>query len=187
MDEVLWFENYDLQNIYTPVDADKFEELLIQTGYDRTKTDFIINGFRRGFLLNFKGNWKVKQRSANLKLEVVSKVELWNKILKEVKAKRVAGPYEEIPFEFYIQSPVGSVPKDKGTKTCLIFHLSHPRSGKGQSVNAGIPAEDCSVKYPDFSEAVELCVRAGRSCAVGKSDIAMAFRHVPLSPECGVS
>ena len=76
MDEVLWFENYDLQNIYIPVDADKFEELLIQTGYDRTKTDFIINGFWRGFSLNFKGNCKVKKRSVNLKLEVGSKVEL---------------------------------------------------------------------------------------------------------------
>ena len=113
----MWYENYDLENIFTPVNPDKFEDLLIQTKYDKQKTKFVIDGFKYGFSLNFKGNRKVKQTSANLRLEVGSKLKLWNKILKEVKAKRVAGPYEEIPFEYFIQSPVGLVPKDKGTKT----------------------------------------------------------------------
>ena len=36
-----------------------------------------------------------------------------------------AGPFDEIPFEYYIQSPVGLVDKDKGRDTRLIFHLSH--------------------------------------------------------------
>ena len=31
--------------------------------------------------------------------------------MKEVKVKRLAGPYEEVPFENYIQSPIGLVPK----------------------------------------------------------------------------
>ena len=43
------------------------------------------------------------------------------------------------PFEHFIQSPISLVPKDNGAKTRLIFHLSHPRSGKYRSVNAGIP------------------------------------------------
>ena len=41
----------------------------------------------------------------------------------EVKVGRVAGPFAEIPFENYIQSPIGLVPKSGGDQTRLIFHL----------------------------------------------------------------
>ena len=35
--------------------------------------------------------------------------------------------------------------------------------------------------YPDFQEAVKLCLSAGASCHVAKSDMSSAFRHVPLN------
>ena len=47
--------------------------------------------------------------------------------MKEIAEKRMAGPFEDIPFEHFIQSPIGLVPKDGGKKTRLIFHLSYPR------------------------------------------------------------
>ena len=77
-----------------------------------------------------------------------------------------------------MQSPIGLVPKDKGKKTRLIFHLSYPRNG--DSVNSGIPYEKCTVQYPDFDEAVKLCLQEGVNCSVGKSDMSSAFRHVPM-------
>ena len=61
----------------------------------------------------------------------------------------------------------------------MIFHLSYPRDG--DSVNSGIPKECCSVKYPDFDEAVKLCLKEGVGCSIGKSDMSSAFRHVPLA------
>ena len=42
---------------------------------------------------------------------------LWNKVMKEVEAKRFAGPFEKIPFDNFIQSPIGLVPKDGGKST----------------------------------------------------------------------
>ena len=36
------------------------------------------------------------------------------------------------------------------------------------------------MKYPDFEEAVEMCRKAGKNCHLGRSDISMAFRNVPL-------
>ena len=49
-----------------------------------------------------------KHQSKNLKFRGIGdKVTLWNKVMKEVKLKRYAGPFEEIPFEYYVQSPVG--------------------------------------------------------------------------------
>ena len=97
----------------------------------------------------------------------------------EAKANRYAGPFEKIPFKNYIQSPIGLVPKDKGKKTRLIFHLSYPK--KGDSVNSGIPDELCSVEYPDFMDAVKICISAGRGCSCAKSDMSMAFRNIPLN------
>ena len=31
--------------------------------------------------------------------------------MKEVKAGRIVGPYDDIPFDNYIQSPIGSSPR----------------------------------------------------------------------------
>ena len=110
---------------------------------------------------------------------------LWNKVMGEVKAKRYAGPYKQIPFKNYIQSPIGLVPKDGGTKTRLIFHLSHPRLSKRNqrklSVNAITPPELIKVKYPDFNEGVRLCLETGLDCAAAKSDMSSAFRHLPIA------
>ena len=176
----LWYENYDLDHIYTPIDADKFEFLLKQAGYDRHKTAFIINGFWEGFPLHYQGETKIKRLAPNLKLRVGTKMDLWNKVMSEVKANRFAGPYTDVPYEYFIQSPIGLVPKDQGTKTRLIFHLSYSRKGNSLSVNTCIPKHFCSVKYPDFEQAVRLCLAAGKSANISKSDMSMAFRHAPM-------
>ena len=173
-----WCENFDLENIVTAIKVDILEQLLNETNYDAQKRDFVVDGFRNGFNIHYEGPTNVKMKSNNLKFRIGTPHELWEKMMKEVAAGRYAGPFEEIPFENFIQSPVGLVPKDGGKKTRLIFHLSHPRSGG--SVNAGIPKERCTVKYPDFEEAVKMCLTAGISCHIAKSDMSMAFRNAPL-------
>ena len=173
-------ENHNLSDIITPVKADILEKLLIETGYWKNKTEFLTEGFKNDFQLQYRGNLKNCQKEApNLKLRIGNKVELWNKVMKEVELGRYAGPFEKPPFEHYVQSPIGLVPKDKGLKTRLIFHLSYPKDG--DSVNSGIPYSSCTVKYPDFDEAVKLCLKEGVNCKVGKSDMSSAFRHVPMA------
>ena len=44
-------------------------------------------------------------------------MELWNKVMKGVNLKRYAGPFDSIPFENYVQSPIGLIPKDGGKST----------------------------------------------------------------------
>ena len=139
-----------------------------------------MNGFKYGFELGYEGDAEVKITSPNLKFrEVGNPTTLWNKVMKEVKEKRYAGPFETIPFEHYIQSPIGLVPKDGGKNTRLIFHLSYPR-GKGLSVNANTPVEKCTVKYPDFNDAIQLCIQQGRNCKMAKSDMQSAFRNLGM-------
>ena len=176
-----WYENYDLENIITPVKVDHLEGLLRKYGYDPVKREKLVKGFKTGFSLNYQGNKKnIQMNSPNLKLRVGSQTELWNKVMKEVKDKCFAGPFEKPPFESYIQSPIGLVPKDNGKKTRLIFHLSYPRN-TGKSVNANIPVESCKVKYNDLDQAVRRCMEEGVNCLVAKSDMSMAFRNLPLN------
>ena len=119
-------------------------------------------------------------------LRVGSPTILWNKIMKEVRLKRFAGPFKKTPFKHYIQSPVGLVPKDGGRATRLIFHLSHPKS-KGTLVNANTPPDLCSLNYADFDEAVQLCLNyinaSHDPIYVAKSDVESAFRVLGLDIE----
>ena len=179
--EVLYYENFNLHDIVTPVDADELEILLCETKYDKQKSKYLIDGFRKGFEIGYRGKRDVKLEAPNLKLTVGSKIELWNKVMKEVKENRYAGPFKKIPFNNYIQSPIGLVPKDGGKATRLIFHLSYPRNSKTpKSVNANTPEHMATVKYPDFSDAIKLCMQYGEAAAVGKSDLKSAFRHLPI-------
>ena len=167
-------------NIVTPVNVTQLEYLLHDTGYDREKSLFLINGFKNGFDLGYRGETKVQMRAPNLPFIIGNETMLWNKVMNEVKLGRFASPYDHIPFKYFIQSPIGLVPKDGGTKTRLIFHLSYPRNiitGRKISVNANIPREYCTVHYPDFNDAVVLCAEHGKNCVAGKSDMNSAFRN----------
>ena len=171
-----------MTNVITPVNADILEELLIQSQYNPTKRNFIVKGFREGFSIKYRGRKNLQQRSNNLRFNVGNELQLWNKVMKEVKLKRFAGPYDTPPFGNFIQSPIGLVPKDNGVDTRLIFHLSHPRlksnskieqytshgkrikkSAEPKSVNACTPKKYCKVQYPDFNEAIRHCIEEGKN------------------------
>ena len=151
--------------------------------------------------------------SENIPLNIGSKTQLWNKIMKEVKAKRVARPFDTIPFDNYIQSPIGLVPKKGSDKLRLIFHLSYDFSQEcnGKSLNYHTPKEKCAVKYNDLDYAVYACLRMKRHqrhklhklakkikrehkqmdnsgdlqpIYMGKTDVQSAFRLVPLLKRC---
>ena len=172
-----FYKNYDLTSVVTPVKVEEYQKLLVESNFDKEKTAFLVDSFTNGFPLGYDGNKKVKMKSPNLKLRVGSEIILWNKVMKEIKAGRFAGPFEEVPYEFFIQSPIGLVPKDGGKETRLIFHLSYPRKGK-LSVNANTPDHLCKVKYPDFAKAVEMCMRIGVACHIARSDLKSAFRNL---------
>ena len=85
-----------------------------------------------------------------------TKTDLWNKIMKEVELECYAGPFDQVPYKNFIQSPVGLVPK-AGNKLRLIFHLSYEFEDRG-SVNSNTPEALCSVKYWDLDYAMKCCL-----------------------------
>ena len=198
--------NYGLEEINTPVDADKLHQLLVLSCFDKQKTKILVDGFRNGFDIGYRGPYFRESRSENIPITVGTHLELWNKIMKEVKLGRVAGPYDQIPEQFqksFMQSPVGLVPK-AGNQTRLIFHLSYDfgSSDCEKSLNFHTPDEICKVKYNDLDSAIRTSLRVKQDWQksirgtkhseqglqplvlhYGKSDLRAAFRLLPVLPE----
>ena len=186
------YSNFDLEHIITPLNVDLYEELLIKSGFDPQERAFLVDGFRNGFDIGYNGPTDRQDTSKNIPFSVGDKEDMWGKIMKEVKAKRYAGPFENIPFKNYIQSPIGLVPKS-GNRTCLIFHLSFNFGENNQSVNACTPREDCTVHYNDLDTAIMNCLKVSKLALqtngsqevfLGKTDLSMAFRVLPMKVTC---
>ena len=61
----------------------------------------------------------------------------------------------------------------------LIHHLSHPA---GSSTNDNIPEDLCTVQYQTIENAIAHIRALGQGCFMAKTDIAEAFRIIPILP-----
>ena len=182
------YANRDLTIIITPVNVNVLHNLLVESKYDTEETRFLVEGFKYGFDLEYQGPWKRQDQARNIPFQVGvgSKEDLWSKIMKEVKAGRYAGPYDQIPYRYFVQSPIGLVPKS-GNKTRLIFHLSYDFK-EFRSINAYTPQDLCTVKYNDIEHAVlgSLRLIEKQPCDwpgviyYSKTDLMSTFRILPL-------
>ena len=153
----------------TLIKVDRLAELLRAANYPIDKTRNLVQGFSEGFDIGNQGPTDRADLSNNLPLRIGSLTEIWNKFMKEVKLGRYAGPFSSVPYDNFIQSLVGLVPKDNGAKTRLIFHLSYnfKRNGKPNacnSVNHHTLAELCSVRYKDLDQAIKACLKRQTKC-----------------------
>ena len=57
----MWFENFDIKNIITPIKAEVLEHLLSDAGYDTQKSRFLVNGFKNGFPLHYEGVQEIQR------------------------------------------------------------------------------------------------------------------------------
>ena len=85
----MYYENYDLETVTTPVDVDQFISLLKEARYDEGEIIFLENGLRNGFDIGYEGPQQRQSTSSNLPFKpgVGDETVLWNKIMKEVKCK----------------------------------------------------------------------------------------------------
>ena len=96
----------------SPVRADILQDLLTEAGYNKSKTEFLFNGFHQGFRLKCASP-PSSFTSSNLKsalqlLDIISE-----KIQKELAASRIAGPFVDPPFENFVCSPLGLCSKNR--------------------------------------------------------------------------
>ena len=175
--------------------VEQLQCLLVKSEYNVDKTAKLIQGFTQGFGIGDRGSKKKRDMAKNLSIDpdIGSEVDLWNKVMKEVKLGRYAGPFakEELPFRYFIQSPIGLVP-EAGGQARLIFHLSYNFKNGNKSVNECMPKEICMVKYRNLDDTVKNCLKLLEQVNdqitmnmtggifYSKCDLKLAFRILPL-------
>ena len=102
-----------------------------------------------------------------------------DKLHKEIEAGSVAGPFSAPPFDNFVVSPLGIVPKKAPNEFRRIQHLSYLHEN---SVNSGIPVDFSSVLYASIQDAIVFVKRLGVGCYLAKTDIKSAFRIIPIHP-----
>lgn len=159
----------------TPVKVSTINKLL--SGYH--DAEYIIKGFTHGFRVNFEGpgqSLKSKNsRSALHHQDIVSQ-----KIEKEIKLDRIAGPFDTAPFGDFKCSPLSVREKQQPGSYRLLHNLSYPYDES--AVNFNIPKEASHVAYAPIDEAFQLVRDHSPAAYMAKSDIKDAFRLIPIHP-----
>lgn len=169
--------NQTILSLPTPVKAESLSRVL--EGYDPQKLQFLIEGFSQGFRLGCVGlPTQTLSRNHKSTSEYPSVIEDF--IDQGINKGRIAGPFPSPPFEFFISSPLGVVPKSEAGKFRVIHDLSFP---KHNSVNSQIPQECATVQYDSIDNVTSLLRQFGKDSLMAKTDIQDAFRIVPINPE----
>ena len=87
-------------------------------------SDYLLKGFVHGFSIRYLGSL-FSLRSLNLKSAKDNPTSVNDKLLKELAAGRIVGPFDVPPFELFRVSPLGIVPKKSPGEFRLIHHLSY--------------------------------------------------------------
>lgn len=167
------------QPLPTPINVDELEYLLTVTNYPSHLTLYLLHGFRYGFSTNYQGDqsplFSTNSHSALLNPEQVDL-----KLQNELQQGRIAGPFSSPPLPNFKSSPLALREKSTPGKFRLLHNLSYPYDSR--SVNANIPQQSSTVQYSNIQTALEVVRDLGSNCFLAKSDIADAFRLIPLNP-----
>jgi hypothetical protein len=98
------------------------------------------------------------------------------KVMNEVNAGRIGGPFSYRPISNLRVSPIRLVPKKTGGIR-LVTNLSSPING---SVNDFIDTSYTSVQYSSFDRAVVMIKKLGFKAQCSKMDVQSAFRLMSM-------
>ena len=163
-------------NPVTPVRIGRLTSTL--RDYDPFLKNFLIQGFSYGFHFHYS-NLRSSFESPNLLGAHDQPNIVTDKLHKEIEAGRIAGPFSAPPFDNFVVSPLGNVPKKAPNELRLIQHSSYPHEN---SVNSGIPVDFSSVPYAFIQDAIVFVRRLGVGYYLAKTDTKTAFRISPIHP-----
>jgi hypothetical protein len=163
----------------TPINPNRLLEHLQHISYDLEKTQYLVNGFTYGFRIQHQGivsgPTPVNDPSISQHFEIALQ-----KINKELSAGRMKGPYSSPPFKHFRISPIKLVEKSTPGSYRLIHNLSWPYDDT--SINANIPDPSKTVKYANINTAIQLIMQFPKPSVTRKTDIAHAFKIIPIHP-----
>lgn len=137
----------------------------------------LIDSMRYGFRIGYSGlrmSVHAPNRPSALEHPAVVRAEL----CKGLQRGHTAGPFDAPPFDVFVCSPLGCVPK-KPDSWRLILDLSAP---EGRSVNDGIAADEFGLHYTSFDALLRMICSFGRGALIAKVDLRHAFRQCPVHP-----
>ena len=76
LEEVLYYKNWNIDNIVTPINVEILEYLLINTKYNEEETKFITRGFSEGFDVGYHGRLDRQDLAPNIPLKSGMKTDL---------------------------------------------------------------------------------------------------------------
>ena len=133
--------------------------------------NYLLLGFKQGFLIGYEG-LDFPLITNNLPSARDNPEQVTAAVIKELERGHTAGPFIHPPFENFLCSPLGAVPKIDGAH-CLIIDLSSPNE---LSINDFIPKEDYSVTFSRLDDVVSMVKSLERSALMAKLYIKHAFR-----------
>ena len=163
------------ETLPSPVDKVRLNKLL--QGYEHQS--YIIHGFTHGFSLNFQGPDKALNANNSHSIQELPHI-VQQKLEQELKLGRIAGPFIQPPFPNFKSSPIALREKSTPGKYRMLHNLSFPYDNN--SVNYNIDKTFTTVKYQTLQDAIALIQEHFPSVYLAKSDIADAFRIIPISP-----
>ena len=151
----------------------KFEMLLQELqGYDLALLQFLVQRFQDGFKLGcieFDSFSVINNHHSVRKKPIVA----CRKLNKEFHLNRIFGTLFFKPFDNFICSPLGVVPKKTPGEFRIIHDLSFP---EGNSLNEHIPRENATVQYESIENVIQLINKFGLGALLGKLDVEDGFR-----------
>lgn len=166
------------EQLPTPIKAINLYHFL--KGYDTNLRKFLIDGFTFGFSIKSSFESHATSFPPNHRSACDNPLAVNLKLKKEMSKLRISGPFDTPPFQNFVCSPLGLVPKKEPGQFRLIHDLSYP---KGNSVNSCIPSEFTSVNYQNIETVVELVQFYGPKCQMAKCDIQDAFFLLPIQKD----
>ena len=163
----------------TPVKPDKLLQLLKTCNYNTQLTEYLVNGFRYGFKIGNDAPTK-DIHANNTKNVNTHKDIVQSKLQVELDAGRIMGPFKHPPYHPFQISPLNIREKKTPGKYRLIQNLSYPYDS--DSINYNIPQTLKTVKYASVLDAIKILTQLPRGAYTAKTDIADAFRLIPVHP-----
>jgi hypothetical protein len=104
-------------------------------------------------------------------------------LLQEVTKGFLSGPYDSPPVPLYRVNPLGVVEGKYSDKKRIIVDLSSPHNDdRTPSINELLSKDDYSLTYVRLDDAIRLIQGYGPGTLLCKTDIADAFKQLPLHP-----
>lgn len=165
----------------TPINIEQLEVELRQHP-DRSFVTELISGLRTGFDMKVFNPPISTRECKNLQSALTRPDEVDRLISDELQKGFLAGPFDIPPFPVYRVSPVGVAEGKYSKKLRMILDLSSPHEESVSSINDLINKSECSLSYVKIDDAIHSILEQGRGAQLCKTDIADAFKLLPILP-----